>query len=126
MMRCGTVPGPLHQIVAQVATAYGDWQNLERHGGSVSSEVVAANDLESLGRRLVVAPRAAPRLVGNTAALGRREPVRGAEAAELRGRLRRRGRPLRARAEPPGPEHRGPHPGLQSIPAYDRVAELPK
>jgi hypothetical protein len=64
------IPGPLHQIVAQVAAAYGDWQNQERHGAGVSSEVVAANELESLGRRLVVAARAAPRLVGNTAALG--------------------------------------------------------
>ena len=64
------VPGPLHELVAQVAAAYGTWGNLEQHGSSVSSEVVAANDLESLGRRLVVAARAAPRLVGNTPALG--------------------------------------------------------
>jgi hypothetical protein len=65
-----SIPGPLHQLVGQVTAAYGDWQNLEQHGAGVTSEVVAANDLESLGRRLVVAARAAPRLVGNTPALG--------------------------------------------------------
>jgi hypothetical protein len=64
------VPGPLHQLVGQVTNAYGDWQSLEQHGAGVSSEVVAANDLEALGRRLVLAARAAPRLVGNAAALG--------------------------------------------------------
>jgi hypothetical protein len=64
------VPGPLRQLVAQVSAALGNWQSLERHGGSVTSEVVAANDLESLGRRLVVAAKAAPRLTGDQAALG--------------------------------------------------------
>jgi len=64
-----SVPGPLHQLAGQVAAACGDWPNLESRGASVSSEVAAANGLESLGRRLVVAARAAPRLVGNTAAL---------------------------------------------------------
>ena len=65
-----SIPGPLHQLVTQVTAAYHDWQALERHGAGVASEVGAANDLESLGRRLVVAARAAPRLVGNTPALG--------------------------------------------------------
>jgi hypothetical protein len=65
-----SIPGPLHQLVTQVIAAYGDWQVLERHGAGVASEVGAANDLESLGRRLVIAARAAPRLVGNTSALG--------------------------------------------------------
>jgi hypothetical protein len=64
------IPGPLHELVGQVSAAYGNWQNLERHGSSVSSEVVAANDLEALGRRLVLAARAAPRLVGNPPAQG--------------------------------------------------------
>ena len=65
-----SIPGPLHQLVTQVSAAYSDWKALERHGAGVASEVGAANDLESLGRRLVVAARAAPRLVGNTPALG--------------------------------------------------------
>jgi hypothetical protein len=64
-----TVTGPLHEIFDQVAVAEANWQNLEHRSGSVSAEVVAANDLEGLGRRLVLAARAAPRLRGNTAAL---------------------------------------------------------
>ena len=66
-----SIPGPLHQIVDQVGTQYGQWQHLEHDGGSVTSEVVAANDLESLGRRLVLAARAAPRLSTDPAALGK-------------------------------------------------------
>ena len=64
------VPGPLHQISTQVSSAYANWRDLEQHNGSVSSEVTAANNLESLGRRLVISARAAPRLVGQTQALG--------------------------------------------------------
>ncbi len=67
--RLQSVPGPLHQLVEQVSAAYGTWHSLERHNGSVTAEVVAANDLESLGRRLVLAARATPRLAGDTAAL---------------------------------------------------------
>ena len=65
----GKVPGPLHQIVAGVDTAYAEWTDLESSGGSVTSEVNAANKLESLGRRLVQAARQAPRLKGNAPAL---------------------------------------------------------
>jgi hypothetical protein len=65
-----SVPGPLHQISTQVSAAYATWHDLEQHNGSVSSEVTAANNLESLGRRLVLSARAAPRLVGQTTALG--------------------------------------------------------
>jgi hypothetical protein len=64
-----TVPGPLHAISTKVTAAYGDWTRIERQQGSVSSEVNAANNLESLGRRLVLAARAAPRLAGQKAAL---------------------------------------------------------
>ncbi|MGO9874463.1 MAG: hypothetical protein ACLPVY_11745 [Acidimicrobiia bacterium] len=64
-----SVPGPLHQLVEQVSAAYGTWHTLEQRNGSVSAEVVAANDLESLGRRLVLAARATPRLAANAAAL---------------------------------------------------------
>jgi hypothetical protein len=66
-----SVPGPLHQLVEQVSAAYGDWQHLESHSGSLTSEVVSANDLESLGRRLVLAARAAPRVIANPAALAK-------------------------------------------------------
>jgi len=64
-----SVPGPLHQLVAQVAAAYTTWQTLEQHGANVTSEVVAANTLESLGRRLVLAARAARRLTNDATAL---------------------------------------------------------
>lgn len=62
-----SVPGPVQQVAAQVSAAYANWH---KHGGSVSSQVANANNLESLGRRLVVVSRAAPRLQGQTAALG--------------------------------------------------------
>jgi hypothetical protein len=58
------VPGPLHLIVAQVATASNEWHDLLANGGSVGAEVTAANKLEALGRRLVQAARKAPRLRG--------------------------------------------------------------
>jgi hypothetical protein len=61
------VPGPVKQVAAEVTTAYDNWR---RHSGSVSAQVTNANNLESLGRRLVVVSRAAPRLQGQTAALG--------------------------------------------------------
>ena len=64
-----SVPGPLHAISTKVTSAYSDWGRLERQNGSVSSQVNAANTLESLGRRLVLAARAAPRLAGRTTAL---------------------------------------------------------
>jgi hypothetical protein len=113
------IPGPLHQLVSQVATAYADWQRLERQGAGVSSEVVAANDLESLGRRLVIAARAAPRLVGNTAALGvvsvfaALRPPKSAVAFDAAvGRFEReRNRPARSIA--------ARILGYKSIPAYD-------
>jgi len=64
-----SVPGPLHQLVAQVSTAYTTWRTLEQHNASVPSEVVAANNLESLGRRLVLTARAARRVTANATAL---------------------------------------------------------
>jgi len=63
------VTGPLHAISTQVTSAYNQWQGLERQHGGISAEVTAANNLESLGRRLVLAARAAPRLKGDTQAL---------------------------------------------------------
>ena len=44
-----------------------NWRNLESNDGSVAAQVTAANQLEALGRRLVVAARAAPRLTGKPA-----------------------------------------------------------
>ncbi len=65
----GSTPGPLHELSAQIDSAYAHWNDLETHGGSVGAEIAAANTLEGLGRRLVNTARAAPRLRGNTAAL---------------------------------------------------------
>jgi hypothetical protein len=62
-------PGPLAQIVKDVTSAYAHWVDLERHPRDVADEVAAANALEAIGRRLVVAARAAPRLKGNEDAL---------------------------------------------------------
>src|SRR3954471_23185686 len=65
------IPGPLHRIVLEVDGDYSHWHDLEVHdASSLSAEVEAANDLESVGRRLVVAARAAPRLTDNQPALG--------------------------------------------------------
>ena len=60
------VPGPLHRIVVQVEAAAKEWSDLRDNGGSVAKQVTAANKLEALGRRLVQAARAAPRLRGKT------------------------------------------------------------
>jgi hypothetical protein len=64
-----SVPGPLHQLVEQVSTADATWQNLEQHDAGVTAQIVAANNLESLGRRLVLAARAARRVAASPAAL---------------------------------------------------------
>jgi hypothetical protein len=58
------VPGPLHKIVLQLEDTSKEWSDLRTNGGSVASQVKAANKLEALGRRLVQAARAAPRLRG--------------------------------------------------------------
>ena len=111
-----TVPGPLHAISTKVTSAYTDWGRLEQKNGSVSSEVNAANNLESLGRRLVLAALAAPRLTGRTTGAGRDYGVRGPEAADGRGSIQQRGRPLRERAQPARTEPGRPHPRLQGDP----------
>src|SRR4051812_15315947 len=63
------VPGPLHVISTKVTAAYNKWQRLAESNASVSSQVGAANALDALGRRLVLAARAAPRLDGDKNAL---------------------------------------------------------
>src|SRR5690349_17858113 len=62
-------PGPLKQIVKDVASAYLHWTDLEAHPQGVADSVTAANALEADGRRLVVAAHKAPRLAGNEKAL---------------------------------------------------------
>jgi hypothetical protein len=62
-------PGPLAQIVKDVASAYTHWTDLEEHPRGVADEVAAANTLEATGRRLVVAAGKAPRLEGDEDAL---------------------------------------------------------
>ena len=59
-----SIPGPLRPIVTQVETATKDWQALRRNDASIASQVTTTNKLEALGRRLVQAARAAPRLEG--------------------------------------------------------------
>jgi hypothetical protein len=62
-----SVPGPLHTIVVQIDTAQKSWRDLHASGGSVAAKVTTANTLEALGRRLVLAARAARRLQGKPA-----------------------------------------------------------
>jgi len=57
-----SVPGPLKRIVEQTDSAYSNWRDLQANGGSVATQVTTANTLEALGRRLVRAANAAPRL----------------------------------------------------------------
>jgi hypothetical protein len=64
-----STPGPIAQIVKDVTSAYAHWTDLEAHPRGVADEVAAANTLEAMGRRLVVAARKAPRLAGNEEAL---------------------------------------------------------
>ncbi len=59
-----SIPGPLRPIVTKVETATKDWQDLRKNRGSVAAQVTTANKVEALGRRLVQAARAAPRLEG--------------------------------------------------------------
>ena len=105
------VPGPLHQIVdagrRRVRAAGSD---LERHGGSVTSEVDAANTLESLGRRLVLAaqrraplerqPGGARRTVDAFAALDAARPARRRSTTRSRRFERERDRPGSQRRRP--------------------------
>jgi hypothetical protein len=56
------IPGPLKKIVAQVDSAYANWRELQASDAGIAAQVKNANTLEALGRRLVVAANAAPRL----------------------------------------------------------------
>ena len=47
-------PGPLHQLVTDIDNADANWRTLESTGGSVAAQVSAANELEALGRQLVL------------------------------------------------------------------------
>jgi hypothetical protein len=59
--------GPIRDLVTDVDAALGRW-NSATHGGSVATQVRAANDLEELGRRLVAAARHSPRVAADVAA----------------------------------------------------------
>ena len=52
-----TVPGPLHEISTKVTSAY-TGMAAGREAAGVAPQVTAANNLESLGRRLVLVARA--------------------------------------------------------------------
>jgi len=114
-----SIPGPLHRIVVQVESATNDWRNLRANHGSVASQVSTANELEALGRRLVQAARAAPRLRGKPElatinSYASSTPPRGAitpfEAA-VSHYERERNRPARRLA--------ASILGYKSVPAYD-------
>ena len=72
--------------------------------------------------RLVVAARPTPRLVGNTAALGRgRRATRRWRAADGRDAVRRRGDRFERERNRPAREPRGPHPRLRVDPDLRHV-----
>jgi hypothetical protein len=56
--------GPVHELAADVGRALTSWQ-AARRGGSVASQVQAANTLEALGRRLIATAIASPRVQGS-------------------------------------------------------------
>lgn len=60
-----TTPGPVHELIGSLDDALAHWRDLQQRNGSVADKVVAANDLESLGRRLVTASRASARVQSN-------------------------------------------------------------
>src|SRR6478736_2813439 len=65
-------PGPLKQIVKDVADDYAHWRDLGLHDpNNVVAGVETANALEADGRRLVAAARKAPRLTGDEATLSK-------------------------------------------------------
>jgi hypothetical protein len=61
-----TLTGPVRQLADRVHAAVNTWNNAKAHG-SVSDQVRAANDLEALSRRLVVAARASERVKSDPA-----------------------------------------------------------
>ncbi len=62
------IPGPVHTLVGNVDTALAHWHSVRNHS-SIATQVVAANDIEGLARRLVVTQAASPRVTGNTTVL---------------------------------------------------------
>ena len=56
-----TLTGPVRTLADHVHSAVNDWNNAKAHG-SVAAQVRAANNLEALSRRLVVAARASERV----------------------------------------------------------------
>ena len=62
-------PGLIHQLVTRIDRVNGQWRALETNDAGVASQVSTANDLEALGRRLVRAARATPRILADPTAL---------------------------------------------------------
>ncbi len=56
-----TVPGPVHDLVPDLDDGLRRWKSLPV-GASVAAHVSAANELEALGRRLIIVAGTSPRL----------------------------------------------------------------
>jgi hypothetical protein len=59
-----TSPGPVGELSTEAAAALEDWRD-DRDGGSVATQVAAANEVEAAARRLRGAINESPRLAGN-------------------------------------------------------------
>jgi len=62
------IPGPIRTLVGDVDGTLARWRDVRTHTG-VAAQVVAANDVEGLARRLVATAAASPRLRSNAAVL---------------------------------------------------------
>jgi hypothetical protein len=62
------VPGPVHELVGEVDVALARWQDVGETNANVAARVAAADRLEALGRRLVLASRASARVQANPTA----------------------------------------------------------
>jgi hypothetical protein len=63
-----SVPGPVKTIAGAADAALAHWRDVRQHG-SVAAQVAAANDVEAMARRLLVAQAASPRVRGNATLL---------------------------------------------------------
>jgi hypothetical protein len=118
-------PGPVHELTLQVDAAYARWRDLEQHDGNVGSEVAAANALEALGRRLVLAVRAAPRLHGSETALGAIATYAGDRLPSLTGRFQQVVRHYEDTRDQPAHRLAARILGYESIPALDTLGSAP-
>jgi hypothetical protein len=63
-----SVPGPVHGLVGDTDAALAHWRDVRR-GGSVATQVEAANNVEAMARRLVATQSVSPRVRGNATLL---------------------------------------------------------